>query len=544
MGSLCRLMDMLQQSKERERKLRFQDFFVFDDYSNLIGPHNICSDLEKYQAPIGIKVHMITVYSHIVNLQSNEAEIHYLKFASLVQNADTLSKNQLEYQANKEAGIFMAKCTAVVENLKKSAKALNKGRTAQAIRNKKVNADIKKIQIPNPVVYLPKYFNDPEVQELDERLIRKATTDESVSANDVKDLTNHVITATSLKNGVRQQVITQLLNSEFLEALNGRQMLFPYIPKNSEELDNDEEDDDEGEELAKCFKFDPNRQEDVPEQEASYMKGILVEKVYHKTALQGPAKLWLSKVDITRFECYRACITKYANGKNKTYDTANGPLFVNSDLTPWSRDGKRQPNYTIWSRVCNIPQFRSHWTRSMFSSFAANQKNILVRELAAMAASHSVSTQQQTYRTDALQAIQAVSINDYYRKQCKLIEEQMNKDSALPYISDEYSKNLRIDLEEFQRSKEDKFLRQEEAKEKGEVVRESRTLTNNVKYAIMKLVISAEDKFLHGKFNWNVNFPKDFMTGKQIRNMKNKRNFLMNASICQRARARATGRFG
>ena len=63
--------------------LSFDDFFCFDDNNRLIRPHNIIKDLEKYQAPIGIKQHMLYVYKHLVNIQANEAEVHYMKFAKL-----------------------------------------------------------------------------------------------------------------------------------------------------------------------------------------------------------------------------------------------------------------------------------------------------------------------------------------------------------------------------------------------------------------------------------------------------------------------------
>ena len=126
----------------------------------------------------------------------------------------------------------------------------------------------------------------------------------------------------------------------------------------------------------------------------------------------------------------------------------------------------------------------------MFSSFAASQKDILVRELAAMAASHSVATQQQTYRSDALVACQAVTINDFYRRKCKLIEDEMSRNSALPYISDAYARDLTRDLQEVAKMKEDRFLRNEAARERDEIVRENRTLTSDVRYQIFQLIIS------------------------------------------------------
>ena len=126
-----------------------------------------------------------------------------------------------------------------------------------------------------------------------------------------------------------------------------------------------------------------------------------------------------------------------------------------------------------------------------------------------MAPSHSVDTQQQHYQTDALQEIQATSINKFYRNKCKIIEEEMKKGSAMPFISDKYTTDLRKDLEEAIRSREEQFHRWEEAKEENEVVRGNRTLTANVKYKILKLIIYADDVFDKGKYNLNLHLAND-----------------------------------
>ena len=518
-----RLMDMLQ--KKKQMRLSFADFFSFDDMSRLIYPTNIIDDLENYGAPIQIKQHMLYAYIHTVEEQSLEAEKNCNKFASLVRGADSLTEAQLVAESRKEAGHFMSICTSTIQNLKTAAKPINKSRTAQALQRKQVERDIKKIKTPNPVVYLPQYYECPEFKALDTMLFNKASTDERVTAGDLKELTNHVITSLNLKNGVRIQVITGLTHTEFFEAMSGRKMFFPFVPK--ENLDEDNEDEYDDLDVDKNFNIDQYRREDVPEEEADFLKGILVEKVYHKTALGGSAKLWLSKTDITRLECYMACVKKYARSINKEYKI-DGPIFVNKDLNPWSNNGKRQPDYRLWCKICNIFKFHSHMTRKMFGSFAASHRNLLVRELAAMAASHTVATQQQRYRSDALQEMQAIKINDYYRKQCKIAEEEMNKKTALPFISDQYAEDLRQDLEEAMKKREERNHKLEEEREKEENVRGTISLTKNTKYKIIELITHADDRFDKGKYNLNIHLARDLMTGgKSLMNIKNKRNFLM-----------------
>ena len=517
-----RLMDMLQ--KKKQMRLSFADFFSFDDMSRLIYPTNIIDDLENYVAPIQIKQHMLYVYIHTVEEQSLEAEKNCNKFASLVRGADTLTEAQLVAESRKEAGHFMSLCTSTIQNLKTGAKPINKSRTAQALQRKQVERDIKKIKTPNPVVYLPQYYECPEFKALDTMLFNKASTDERVTAGDLQELTNHVITSLNLKNGVRIQVVTGLTHTEFFEAMSGRKMFFPFVPK--ENLDEDNEDEYDDLDVDKNFNIDQYRREDVPEEEADYLKGILVEKVYHKTALGGSAKLWLSKTDITRLECYMACVKKYAKSINKEYKN-DGPIFVNKDLNPWSSNGKRQPDYRLWCKICKIFKFHSHMTRKMFGSFAASHRNLLVRELAAMAASHTVATQQQRYRSDALQEMQAIKINDYYRKQCKIVEEEMNKKTALPFISDQYAEDLRQDLEEAMKKKEERHHKLEEERDKEQNVRGTISLTKNTKYKIIELIIHADDRFDKGKYNLNIHLARDLMTGKNLVNIKNKKNFLM-----------------
>ncbi len=305
--------------------------------------------------------------------------------------------------------------------------------------------------------------------------------------------------------------------------MSGRKMFFPFVPK--ENLDEDNEDEYDDLDVYKNFNIDQYRREDVPEEEADYLKGILVEKVYHKTALGGSAKLWLSKTDITRLECYMACVKKYSRSINKEYKI-DGPIFVNKDMNPWS-SGKRQPDYGLWCKICNIFKFHSHMTRKMFGSFAASHRNLLVRELAAMAASHTVATQQARYRSDALQEMQAIKINDYYRKQCRIAEEEMNKKTALPFISDQHAEDLRQDLEEAMKKREEWNLKLEEEREKEQNVRGTTSMTPNIKYKIMQLIIHADDRFDKGKYNLNIHLARDLMTGKNLVNIKNKKNFLM-----------------
>ena len=519
-----RLMDMFQ--KKKKMKLSFGDFFCFDRMEKIIYPSNIINDLEEYQVSVGVKQHMLYVYILLVGIQSVEAEQNFNKFSSLVRGAETLTEAQLVSESRKEAGHFMSLCTSTLQNLRTGAHAINKNRMAQALHNRRVATEISKVQTPNPVHSLPLYFESAEVKALDTLLLTKATTDEEISANELKELTNHVVVALSLKGGVRIQVITSLTHREYLDALSRRQMFFPFEPKENNDNDDDGEEDEDIEQ-DKFFCYNPNRRVDVPEQEAGYLKGVLVEKVFHKTTLKGTAKLWLSKADLTRINCYRAVVKKYAESHNKVYNQ-DGPIFVNKDLNDWSCGGKRQPNYTIWSKICGIQTFHSHMTRRMFASFAAVQKNLLIRELAAMASSHSVATQQARYRTEALQQIQAVEINAYYRKQCKIIEEEMNQNAALPFISDKYSEELRQDLQEAMKKKEEHIHRLEEAKDKSEEVRGgTRSLTANMKYQIMQLIIHADDKFARGKHNLNLHLANDLMTGKNIINAQNKRNILL-----------------
>ena len=512
-----KLMHMLQLVKEK--RLHFSDFFAFGS-KNLIRPYNISEDLERYQfATVGVKSHMIYVYQHIINLQSSEAEKNYMKFSPLVPDFEKMTEDQLDHAAHKEAGSFKNDCAGTVHLIKNTgAKSINKGRTAQAVQNKKTSSEMKGEKVPDPVVFLPKYFQDFEIQELDRRLLVLGTDpNKKVTSKDIVDLTEHVLVTLTLKNGNRIQCISQAKNSEYIDALKGRKVYYPYRPKTPNELDEDNGDDNDLPEM-RDWKFDDKRSENVPDEHSYFVKGIVMEIDFHKTAGKGPAKVYLSQTDMARIDLYRAVVEKYSEEKGLDYKV-DGPLFVNSEMTSWHRNGKRQLTYRIWSRVCGIPKFKSHMCRYMFASFASQQRNLLVQELAAMAASHSRATQQQTYRSEALRHIQHASVSDFYRRQCRLLEDEEFQSSKLPYISDKYAAaNLR-DFEEVARLKEQRFLRQEDARERGEVVTASR-MTQLVKYQIIHLVTMVGDDL-------GVSLPEDLMTGKETRNVKNKQNFLM-----------------
>ena len=71
-------------------------------------------------------------------------------------------------------------------------------------------------------------------------------------------------------------------------------------------------------------------------------------------------------------------------------------------------------------------------------------------------------------------------------------------------------------------------MEQEAAMEKEVAVRDGRSMTQDVKFHVFRMIIGAGDNFWGGsKYNWQIHFPEDLMTGNDPRNVKHKSNFLM-----------------
>ena len=514
------LMRILQ--KHLDRKLRLFDFFAFGQ-EEMISPFNIYDLVEEDASTVGVKQHIMYTYLHWVEAQRRVAEKNPQKFRYLVNEKDK-NEAQIQNKAMKESVIFRNHCSTTIDSLKTEAKKINTARTAQTLHNKKVAREVRGEKVPNPVEYLPKYWADSEVQQLEKDLLQAALQDEAVTPGELLKLTNHVITSTLLKNAVRNQILTTLKHGEFLRALEpDRLVYYPFRPKEGE---NDKDGDDTPSEgLPTGYIFDRNRVSDAPEGETDYLTGAIIEQDIHKTTLQGPAKLFLDRLDITRWELYRAVCKKYGQSIGQEYNSES-PMFINGEMTAFG--SKRTLNWSIWKRVCGISAFHGHLTRNMLATFAGSRKSLMVRELAAMAASHSVATQERTYRTHALQQLQVVTISEYYRRECQIAEEQLEANPCLPFISEDYDKELEEDLLEMTRSNQERLMEQEAAMEKEVAVRDGRSMTQDVKFHVFRMIIGAGDNFWgRSKYNWQIHFPEDLMTGNDPRNVKHKSNFLM-----------------
>ena len=514
------VMRILQKHLQRDLKLSY--FFAFGE-PTIIYPFNIYDLIEEDPCSVGMKHHVLYTYIHFVEFQRNEAEKNSQKFRSLVNQTDK-SEAQIQSKAEKESSTFQGQCTSTIATLKTNATKINKAIKAKTLQNKKNNRELKNVRVPNPVQFLSKYWRDSEVKQLEKDLLYFAKQDSPVvTPGELNRLTNYVISSTLLKNGVRKQVVTTLKYEDFLRALSpDRLVYYPFRPKEGE--DDDDGDDTPAEGLPKGFVLDKNRAADAPEGEEDYLVGALIEQDIHKTTLQGAAKLFLDKLDLIRWELYVKICKKYAKSIDQVYKP-NGPMFINMKMEMF----KGNLDWSIWKRVCEISEWCGHWSRNMLANFAASKKSLMLRELAAMAASHSLATQERTYRTHELQQLQVVQFSAYYREQCQITEnEDKEKNTGLPYIDEEFRNELEEDLLEMTRSNQERFMEQEAAIDEAEVLTEDRSLTQNVKYHVFKLIIEADDTFIGGsKYNWGIHFPNDLMTGNEPRNKKNKTNFLM-----------------
>ena len=507
--------------EKKKKKLNMEDFTAFGT-KDLIWPWDITKDVEKYQGTTAnVKRFIIGAYRKIVESQMQQVDEHEDKFA--VYFPDIENEERVAKECRNEVAAFQNRCGAILRLLTIGGKNIDiecraKTKYNQETLKPALGTDV----VPNPVEFLPKYFESAEVQAMDQKLLECASDEAPpVTGGELSDLAEKCLETICLKNGHRLQVPGKITGYEYIDALQSRPTFFPYQAADPGDTDdiNNLIDPETG------IQFVENRQEkDVPEEEKKSLQGFIVNIKAHKNAKQGETKLWLSRADILRIELFRAIAEKYANHNNLEYPI-NGPVFVNENLKEWVCDGTRTPRFLTWSKICDIPKFRSHTCRKMWSTYALSQKEMLIRELAAQASAHTIETQSRNYQTEAYKAVQAVAISQWYRNQCKIIEDKRKNDDneILPFINESHAEKVKEDLALVKNMKDQRIMDAEEAEDEEERMSAKRTVTSALKYKAFDLVIKANDTLEDA---WGINYPEEFMTAKPCINQKCKKNFL------------------
>ena len=127
------------------------------------------------------------------------------------------------------------------------------------------------------------------------------------------------------------------------------------------------------------------------------LTGIIVTVHAHKTGFKGAAQVWCSSMDDVLLRCLIEVTMRYAKQIGKEYPLSS-PIFVNKNLDPFrSTRGKRVVNFGRYAKIAGVARYKSHDSRHVWSDALADQHDLIFREAVAMAANHSVATQQKHY---------------------------------------------------------------------------------------------------------------------------------------------------
>ena len=140
------------------------------------------------------------------------------------------------------------------------------------------------------------------------------------------------------------------------------------------------------------------------------LTGIIVTVNAHKTGFKGSAEVWLSQIDDILLQSLIEVTERYAKQIGKEY-SLNSTLFVNKNLDPFrSTRGKRVVNFGRYAKIAGVARYKSHDSRHVWSDALADQHDLIFREAVAMAANHSVATQQKSYVSNFTNRMKKVSL--------------------------------------------------------------------------------------------------------------------------------------
>ena len=165
--------------------------------------------------------------------------------------------------------------------------------------------------------------------------------------------------------------------------------------------------------------------DDMDDDVRSLLTGIIVTVQAHKTGYKGAAEVWLSDKDQVMFQALDEVNGRYAKQIGKEYPLSS-PIFVNKNLDPFkSTRGKRVINFGRYAKIAGVARYKSHDSRyvgfcffnpvshdlfrHVWSAALADQHDLIFREAVALAANHSVATQQKHYVSNFTNKLKKVS---------------------------------------------------------------------------------------------------------------------------------------
>ena len=140
------------------------------------------------------------------------------------------------------------------------------------------------------------------------------------------------------------------------------------------------------------------------------LSGIIVTIYDHKTGVKGPVEAWVNTKDEVFLRAIMALNDRYAEQTGKDYP-GSSQLFINSQLKPLrSATNQRAIDFSRFAKIAGVKHFHSHDSRHMWTDALSNQQSLLLREAAAVAANHSLETQQRYYVSNYLTTLKKVGL--------------------------------------------------------------------------------------------------------------------------------------
>lgn len=511
------------------RNIHMEDFVKFGT-TELIEPTMLIKTIEEHISSIQVRHWCVLVHLAILRHQAKECLEQKEKFLPLVRNRESLTPVQIQQDCESEAEKKRSQIFNLISDIKLEQYSgfTAKQRKAQEKFNKVAREQYEGIHVPDPSVIIPDYLSHPRVQEIDRQICKAAEENTVVSAGTLVEFGEHLLRRLVFKNPHRLEVYNNVTRAEVLKGLSGSSVCFPYKPRISGEKQGDKAREEDIIDLdgIQCYWDDNANRDDLPQNErgACYGKVILVGN--HKTADKyGPARLWVAPADDMFMWCYEKIVHTYAEFHGLQYDTECS-FFVNSGTD----DNKRlQP---IMGQFCKsrgfmalllditgLPDLKPHDSRKMFATVLTASTSILIRDAAAVAASHSPGTQQATYITDRFRTMQAVSASAVYQ------DHVYSEGTATTFrVNLNQEKRLSETFKKIQARDKEKYLSKLAVRDRKKNASYERWLGDEEKYALLFLIIK------HSEFcgnDWGFSYAEEFLTGKSIEDRTSRMRLLL-----------------
>ena len=298
--------------------------------------------------------------------------------------------------------------------------------------------------------------------------------------------------------GKRPQIYFGCTRREFLEARSNGIKVYDLSPEEVKECGKQNV-FNLGEDLGMAVRIEENpiNEDGRP----SVLEGILLQIYCHKTsASNGPAMVFLSLPDVMLLDCYHAVARCWATSKGLPY-TLDHTLFINL-----AGSRVRSVDFTLFCEITGYAEYKSHFSRKVYATWMCNRHSMLLREYAAIAASHSVAVQQNTYLGASSRRLAGVVADQYFQRGIAPHETVSIAAGERHSVNPQYDLDTAKDLDEMGREDWTRYV----AKRREEDLRikprpGGKEITPDVSIAALHLVVAVGcDGILGRKLNINI----------------------------------------